>query len=74
MIVTKNDIEKMIKEAAGQQETKIEIMPGIIRVTTQREVKELKKQEIKEILPLDMVVEWLTEQEERGIHEAEKVK
>ena len=61
MIITKNDIEKIIREAAGLQNTKIEVVPGIIRVTTQREVNERKKQEIKEILPLDMVVEWLTE-------------
>ena len=61
MIITKNDIEEIIREAAGQQKTKIEIVPGIIRVTTQRAVKERKKQEIKEILPLDMAVEWLTE-------------
>lgn len=62
MIITKNDVEEMIREVAGQQKTKIEIIPGIIRVTTQREVKEQKKQEIKELLPLDVVMEWLTEQ------------
>ena len=61
MIITKNDIEEIVREAAGQQKTKIEIAPGIIRVTTQRAIEEYKKQEIKEILPLDMVVEWLTE-------------
>ncbi len=62
MIITKNDIEKIIRETAGLQKTKIEVdVPGIIRVTTQKEVEEQKKQEIKEILPLDMVVEWLTE-------------
>ncbi len=44
------------------QKTKIEVeVPGVIRVITQEEVEERKKQEIKEILPLDMVVEWLTE-------------
>ncbi len=62
MIITKNDIEKIIRETAGLQKTKIEVdVPGIIRVTTQKEVEKQKKQEIKEILPLDMVVEWLTE-------------
>ena len=62
MIITKNDIEKIIRETAGLQKTKIEVdVPGIIRVTTQKEAEEQKKQEIKEILPLDMVVEWLTE-------------
>ena len=61
MIITKNDIEEIIKEAAGQQKTKIEVVPGIIRVTTQREVEERLKKRIKEILPLDIVVEWLTE-------------
>ena len=62
MIITKNDIEKIIRETAGLQKTKIEVdVPGIIRVTTQKEVEEQKKQEIKEILPLDMVEEWLTE-------------
>lgn len=62
MIITKNDIEKIIRETAGLQKIKIEVdVPGIIRVTTQKEVEEQKKQEIKEILPLDMVVEWLTE-------------
>ena len=62
MIITKNDIEKIIRETAGLQKTKVEVdVPGIIRVTTQKEVEKQKKQEIKEILPLDMVVEWLTE-------------
>ncbi len=61
MIITQNDIEKIIREVTGQQKIKIEGVPGIIRVTTQREVNERKKQEIKEILPLGMVVEWLTE-------------
>ena len=62
MIIKKNDIEKIIRETAGLQKTKIEVdVPGIIRVTTQKEVEKQKKQEIKEILPLDMVVEWLTE-------------
>lgn len=62
MIITKNDIEKIIRETAGLQKTKIEVdVPGIIKVTTQKEVEEQKKQEIKEILPLDTVVEWLTE-------------
>lgn len=62
MIITKNDIEKIIRETAGLQKIKIEVdVSGIIRVTTQKEVEEQKKQEIKEILPLDMVVEWLTE-------------
>lgn len=62
MIITKNDIEKIIRETTGLQKIKIESdVPGIIRVTTQREVEERKKQEIKDILPLDMVVEWLAE-------------
>ncbi len=62
MIITKNDIEEIIREAAGQQKTKIEVeVPGVIRVITQREVEERLKKRIKEILPLDIVVEWLTE-------------
>lgn len=43
MIITKNDIEKIIRETAGLQKTKIEVdVPGIIRVTTQKEVEEQK--------------------------------
>lgn len=62
MIITKRDVEEIIREVAGVQKTKIEVeVPGVIRVITQEEIEERKKQEIKEILPLDMVVEWLTE-------------
>lgn len=58
MIITQKDI----REVAGVKKTKIEVeVPGVIRVITQEEIEERKKQEIKEILPLGMVVEWLTE-------------
>ena len=50
MIITQKDIEKIIREVAGVQKTKIEVeVPGVIRVITQEEIEERKKQEIKEI-------------------------
>ena len=50
MIITKRDVEEIIREVAGVQKTKIEVeVPGVIRVITQEEIEKQKKQEIKEI-------------------------